>query len=171
MQRVILVFFQAAKSGTVMPSGLIFNEKWRANIRDDVSWGTSKNTLKSTIPKTNILVAFENRPSPKREGSSPNHQFSGANCWFLSLTLGAPLKMSFCMPDIYMWRTWWRFKNSKTNHGWKNSSANHLKCIHRTLQIVGSTPIQFPGGSPNFLWAISIGSTSPNPATVKYDGL
>lgn len=155
-----------------MPSGLIFNEKWRATIRDDVSGGTSKNTLKSTMPKTNILVAFENRPSPKREGSSPNHQFSRGNCWFLSLTLGAPLKMSFYIPDIYMWRTWWRFKNSKTNHGWKNSSANHLKCMHRTLQIVGYTdPIsrcfaKFSSTNTSH-WAISIGFYLPQPSNLE----
>ena len=34
----------------------------------------------STLPETNIAaIAPENRPGPKRKGSSPNHPFSGAS--------------------------------------------------------------------------------------------
>ena len=42
----------------------------------------SRHRLGSTIPETNI--APENRPKPKRKGSSSNHPFSGANLQLFS---------------------------------------------------------------------------------------
>ena len=34
----------------------------------------------TTLPETNIQVAPENRPGPKRKGLYSSHTFSGANC-------------------------------------------------------------------------------------------
>jgi len=56
-----------------------------------------------TLPETNSKFAPENRPNPKRKGSSSNHSFSGAtppkfftwplknDAWKMSFLLGLPI--------------------------------------------------------------------------------
>ena len=42
--------------------------------------GLKRKLSLTTLPETNIDIAPENRPKPKRKGSSSNHQFSGGVC-------------------------------------------------------------------------------------------